>query len=314
MSKVLKVIVNLFLVFAILIGAAILVPPLMGISTTVIDSSATETNLSVGSVTYAKSVDVSELNVGDKVLVDSDAGTYAYVIEATDAASGEFTVIDAKNASAEPTEITLRNTVSEIVITAPLIGYIMMAMHSVEGLIIIGLVVVFIIILFVLSELWKKSDDDEEDEGEEESEKADEAVNAEEMPADAQLNLVNESEEASQGQIDEAVLIDAELSKAVEETKLSMDDSAEGLKAHMQTVVDGTPDSEAEAAEAEEAESTDVENQEDDQTEEDADSFIPVSRLSAEELLEKAKEAGEEPKVTKDEVTGVTILDYSDLI
>ena len=36
--------------------------------------------------------------------------------------------------------------------------------------------------------------------------------------------------------------------------------------------------------------------------------------LTAEELLKKAEEAGDHPKVIEDEETGVTILDYSDIL
>lgn len=39
---------------------------------------------------------------------------------------------------------------------------------------------------------------------------------------------------------------------------------------------------------------------------------IPV--YSAEELLKKAEQAGDKPEVKKDEDTGVTILDYSDIL
>ena len=51
MSKFLKFIVNLFLTLAILTAVAILVPPLLGINTTIVDSAGMDTNLPLGSVT-----------------------------------------------------------------------------------------------------------------------------------------------------------------------------------------------------------------------------------------------------------------------
>ena len=68
MSKFLKLIVNLFLIAAILVAVAILVPPLAGITTTIVDSSSMDTNLPLGSITYSTSctstsVSVSERNV-----------------------------------------------------------------------------------------------------------------------------------------------------------------------------------------------------------------------------------------------------------
>lgn len=165
MSKFLKVIVNIFLVCAILIAAAILVPPVLGITTTIVDTTDMNTNLPQGSITYSQDVNVTKLVSGNEILKESDTKTYAYIIEEGDASTGKFKVLNATDKSATAEEITLRNSVSKVMITIPYIGYVVMAMHSMEGILIIGLVVLFMIILFILSELWKKRpDEDEEDE------------------------------------------------------------------------------------------------------------------------------------------------------
>ena len=109
MSKFLKVIVNLFLVCAILIAGAILVPPLLGVSTTMVDSSSMDTNLPIGSVTYSQDVSVADISVGDKILVESDTKAYAYIVESADAGAGNYIVTDATNPPAEPVVVTLRN-------------------------------------------------------------------------------------------------------------------------------------------------------------------------------------------------------------
>ena len=323
MSKFLKFIVNLFLIGAILIGAAILVPPLAGISTTVIDSSSMTTNLPVGSVTYAKDVDVTEIEAGDKVLDDSDGKIYLYVIEEGSAGTGRFLGTDANSASGEQKELVLRNDVSKVIITVPFIGYIMMAMHSVEGLIIIGLVVLFIIILFILSELWKKPDEDEEEEDEEEgkdkekeSTKAAEASKPEKTePEEGTPNAMTEEEALALAK-DELMRVLAEdqdgekAASAEAEVPASEQDITEELISQEEKTEEVT---EVQMEETEPEEPS-AELPEEEVIDEDPSSFVPVTRMSREELLKKAEAAGEEPVVTKDEELGVTILDYSKLI
>ncbi len=164
MSKFLKVLVNIFLVTAILIAAAILIPPLAGVSTTIVDSASMDTNLPLGSVTYSTNVDVSRLGVGDEILKDNDISTYAYIIRSGDETTGQYRVVSAADPDGVEEDVVLRNTVPKVAVVVPYIGYIMIAMHSVEGIIIIALVVILMIILFILSELWKpQEDDDDED-------------------------------------------------------------------------------------------------------------------------------------------------------
>ncbi len=163
MSRFLKVIVNIFLVAAILIAAAILVPPLLGVKTTIIDLESIETNLPMGSVTYSRDIYSAELQSGDKFLKESGNQIYAYIYESGDASEGTVMARNANDPSAEIGEITIRSLVSKIVLTVPFIGYVIVAMHSLEGIIIVGLVILLMIILFILSELWKPDDDDEEE-------------------------------------------------------------------------------------------------------------------------------------------------------
>ncbi len=167
MSKFLKFIVNVFLIFAILVAAAILIPPLAGVTTTIVDTASMDTNLPLGSITYSTDVAVSELKTGDEVLKENNSSTYSYIIKSGDASTGTFTVVSSTNPDGEEEEITLKNTVSKVAVMVPYIGYVIIAMHSTEGVIIIALVVVLMIILFILSELWKAKSDDDDDEEEE---------------------------------------------------------------------------------------------------------------------------------------------------
>jgi hypothetical protein len=172
MSKFLKFIVNVFLIAAILTAAAILVPPILGIQTTIIDSATMDTNLPMGSITYATDIQAADVKVGDEILKDDNASTYAYMVKEANPEDGNFTVVSASEQDGQPETITLRNQVPKVAVIVPYIGYVIIAMHSMEGIMIIALVVVLMIILFILSELWKdRSDEEEEPEDDQNSDK-----------------------------------------------------------------------------------------------------------------------------------------------
>ena len=177
MSKFLKLIVNLMILCIAAVALALLVPPLAGVKTIMIDDSGKETNLPLGSVTYGQYVDVGELKQDDKILVESGTSTYEYKIKGMDEAAGTYILTDAHSDSVEEHTAELGGSVAVTLFTVPYIAYAAMAMQSVEGLIIAGLLIVFMIILFILSELWKKDDeyeeDDEKDEDEEDEEDED---------------------------------------------------------------------------------------------------------------------------------------------
>ena len=190
MSKLLKLIVNVFLVAAILIAVAILVPPLAGVKTTIVDTTAMKTNLPLGSVTYSNDIDVFDIKPGDVILKENDSSTYAYVIIETDAANGKFKAISAADPNGPEEEVILRNTVSKVAVMVPYIGFILIAMHSLEGIIIIILVVILLVIMFILSELWKDRGEDEEEEqeeGEEEKEPVPQVTATEEIGIDTEM-------------------------------------------------------------------------------------------------------------------------------
>ena len=60
MSKILKIIVNLVVLFSIIVAAALLVPPFAGVDTVMNDNTGTETNLPIGSVAYGKECECKE--------------------------------------------------------------------------------------------------------------------------------------------------------------------------------------------------------------------------------------------------------------
>lgn len=166
MSKFLKLIVNLMILCIAVVALALLVPPLAGVKTVMIDDSGRETNLPLGSVTYGRYVESGALEEGDKILVENGASAYEYVVRGMDETAGTYILADSYNDDAEEHTAELRGQIAVTLFTVPYLAYAAMALQSIEGLIIAGLLIVFMIILFILSELWKK--DDEEDEEEEE--------------------------------------------------------------------------------------------------------------------------------------------------
>lgn len=191
MSRFLKVIVNIILVGAILTAAALLVPPLAGVQTFVMDDMSMQTNLAPGSVTYAVDKEAGELKNGDKVLEQASSGSYVYRVTNLNVQEDTCT-LTAPNTSPQLTkEANISNGVAKVVFTIPVIGYVVMAMKTTEGLIIIGLAVLFVILLFILSEVWKKDEDDEDEEEDEE---------AESLEEDGRRRMTEEEDEDEDGE------------------------------------------------------------------------------------------------------------------
>ncbi len=182
MSKFLKAIVNIVLLVAILSAGALLIPPLLGVTTKVSDGTG-NTNLSRGSVTYATSAQATELEVGDRILQEDSNGSYIYTVSSIAADTSTYTVTD--EVSGNTTDLQLTGGVQKVALTVPVIGMLSLTLQSREGIIILGLCVAFLIILFILSEVWRKDDDEDEDEDEEdddEDEAEDDSDEEEEKP------------------------------------------------------------------------------------------------------------------------------------
>lgn len=346
MSKLLKVIVNTLLLLAILSAGALVIPPFAGITTLVSDGMG-NTNISRGAVTYAKKTDTSSVATGDKILVDDNSGKYIYTIQSLDTAAGTASV---KNViSGDATEITVRETVSKVIVTIPVIGFLSMAAQSREGIMIIGLAILFLVILFILSEVWKRDEEeDEEDEDEDEDdEKASEELRSrkkaaleekkkrEEQEMTEQLRAADQktaeeekqdefeipdleeegTEQVSFHTVDLQNLVRGEeteeIPEAVEETEIVEEAAAEETAEEVTEETEETESAEPETVEEiEEFEET-IEEPEPEPSE-PIELAMPV--YTAEELLQKAHAAGDDPKVIEDPATGITILDYSDIL
>ena len=345
MSKLLKVIVNTLLLLAILSAGALVIPPFAGITTLVSDGMG-NTNISRGAVTYAKKTDTSSVATGDKILVDDNSGKYIYTIQSLDTAAGTASV---KNViSGDTTEITVRETVSKVIVTIPVIGFLSMAAQSREGIMIIGLA-----ILFILSEVWKRDEeeDEEEEEEDEDDEKASEELRSrkkaaleekkkrEEQEMTEQLRAADQktaeeekqdefeipdleeegTEQVSFNTVDLQNLVRGEeteeIPEAVEETEIVEEAAAEETAEEVTEETEETESAEPETVEEiEEFEETIEEPEEEPEPEPSEPIELAMPVYTAEELLQKAHAAGDDPKVIEDPATGITILDYSDIL
>ena len=348
MSKLLKVIVNTLLLLAILSAGALVIPPFAGITTLVSDGMG-NTNISRGAVTYAKKTDTSSVATGDKILVDDNSGKYIYTIQSLDTAAGTASV---KNViSGDATEITVRETVSKVIVTIPVIGFLSMAAQSREGIMIIGLAILFLVILFILSEVWKRDEEENEEEEDEEEEDEDDEKASEELHSRKKAALVEKKKREEQEMTEQLRAADQktaeeekqdefeipdleeegteqvsfhtvdlqnlvrgeeteEIPEAVEETEIVEEAAAEETA---EEVTEETESAEPETVEEiEEFEETIEEPEEEPEPSEPIELAMPV--YTAEELLQKAHAAGDDPKVIEDPATGITILDYSDIL
>lgn len=353
MSKLLKVIVNTLLLLAILSAGALVIPPFAGITTLVSDGMG-NTNISRGAVTYAKKTDTSSVATGDKILVDDNSGKYIYTIQSLDIAAGTASV---KNViSGDTTEITVRATVSKVIITIPVIGFLSMAAQSREGIMIIGLAILFLVILFILSEVWKRDEGEDEEEEEEDEDEDDEKASeelrsrkkaaleekkkreeqemieqlraadqktAEEEKQDEfeipDLEEEEETEQVSFHTVDLQNLVRGEeteeIPEAVEETEIVEEAAAEETAEEVTEETEETESAEPETVEEiEEFEETIEEPEEEPEPEPSEPIELAMPVYTAEELLQKAHAAGDDPKVIEDPATGITILDYSDIL
>ena len=353
MSKLLKVIVNTLLLLAILSAGALVIPPFAGITTLVSDGMG-NTNISRGAVTYAKKTDTSSVATGEKILVDDNSGKYIYTIQSLDTAAGTASV---KNViSGDTTEITVRATVSKVIVTIPVIGFLSMAAQSREGIMIIGLAILFLVILFILSEVWKRDEEENEEEEDEEEEdeddekaseelrsrkkaaleekkKREEQEMTEQLRADDQKTAEEENqdefeipdleeegtEQVSFNTVDLQNLVRGEeteeIPEAVEETEIVEEAAAEETAEEVTEETEETESAEPETVEEiEEFEETIEEPEEEPEPEPSEPIELAMPVYTAEELLQKAHAAGDDPKVIEDPATGITILDYSDIL
>ena len=347
MSKFLKFIVHFIVICTILCVVALAVPPFWGITTEIMDDSGADTNLSLGSVTYAIPVKTDEVSVGTPILVQGDTNVYRYNIVSLDLENHTGTVIDPNANSTETVNVAVKNYVPKVVITIPFLGYLLIATESIEGLIILGLAVLFLIILYVIAELWKKDSEEDYD---------DDDYDETYVKSAKELKREEKERERRMREEDRQMLRDEKTRKKEEKKKRKiiktggfvdevyedeLDDEEEEKprkRANVQTATSEAHEllkKEIAAATAEEPEKPVTKQtrrtapaagdrirksarpktqpaEEKEQPVEIKKMAIPIR--SAAQLADMAKKQGDAPDIVRDEISKVTLFDYSDII
>ncbi len=289
MAKFLKFIVNTIMIVSIVVAASLLVPPLAGVTTLIVDDLDMETNLETGSVTYAWGLDAGELKVGDKILLQ-DERDMLYSISSVE--GNEFVLEDTLSTDNEMITKELQGMIDKVVLTVPFLGYVSMALRTVEGLIIVGLSVVFVIILFVLAEIWRKEEEENWEEGEEADKKEAEGESDQKEELTENQNQGVETEESDKEEFGSADAVTSESGEVLEE-KFEASENVVAADALEENVFVSVPADDCKGSK---------------------EKILAMPLYTKEELLERAKAAGDEPELIMDELSGVTFLDYSDIL
>ena len=341
MSKFLKFIVHLVVICTILCVVALAVPPFFGVQTVIMDDPQDQTNLPMGSVTYAIPVAAGEVPVGTRILVQEDGKTYRYNIISLDAANHTGVVADPTVSGAETLTVAVKNYVPKVVITIGYLGYLMMATKSIEGLVILGLAALFLIILYIIAELWRKepADDEEEDEDEEEvyvksarELTREEKERAKRMKEEDEALLKEEKarkkKEKSEkkivrtgGFVDEVLEEDLEPEVPLPKKKRPVNEQTATSEAHelLKKEIAAATTEEPAPADDEIGFLADLEEEEEKPAPEQPKEKVVYKKMAiptwtASQLAERARKDGDDPDIMKEAITKVTLFDYSDII
>ena len=350
-QKVLKFIVHLVVICTLVCVLGLVLPPFFGVRTVIVDKADEATNLPVGSVTYAIPEKSSAISVGTPILVQKDSKTYKYTITDLDASKGTGTVTDQSVSGGKTLTIKVGDYVPKVVITIGYVGYLLVATESIEGLIILGLVVLFLIILYVIAELWKKEPDDIQDDMEDPEPgyvkskkelKREEKARARRMREEEKEILQEEKARKRKGkkaekrkvrtggfvdEIDEDDITEHSSEKkasAMQQTaQTAASEAHEELKKEIAAATSEEADMAPEfertqrrPAERKTARPQPRRTEEPERVEEEQVTIgsLAMPSLSAAQLASRVKQAGDAPDIVKDDITNVTLFDYSDII
>ena len=162
MSKVLKVFIHLILLLSILTWLLLLVPSLVGVTAVVVKKGMV-TNIPMGSVVYVLEKSLNELKADDKILQRGENSAYLYGITSLDTSAGVVTL--RRFGRDVRQEVILRKTAKKVVITVPLIGYLVgylfIALQTTEGRIILGQEALHVFIFFIVAKICSGKENEE---------------------------------------------------------------------------------------------------------------------------------------------------------
>ena len=332
MSRFLKFIVHFIVICTIGCVLALALPPFFGVNTVIIDDSSKATNLPLGSVTYAIPQKAEEAYVGEKILVQDESKMYSYLISSLKTEEKPATVIDPSNAGGEQINVAIQDYIPKIVITIPYMAYLLVATESTEGLIVLGLAVLFLIILYIIAELWKSEPEEEEEIADpapgyvksKKELKREEKIKAKQLKEE-ERQIKNEEKKNRKkkktvrtggfvDEIEEAVEEEEEVSAADEKTIFVQNvanEAHEVLKKEIAAVSVSEParKSVSELGELKKKESKAAEKPEAQKV-----GRMAIPMKSVQQLKAEAEAAGDQPEIMQDDITKVTLFDYSFII
>ncbi len=338
MSKFLKFVVHFIVICTIFCVVALAVPPFFGVTTVIRDDSTQRSNLAMGSVTYAIPVKTEEASIGMPILVNDGNDVYRYNIASLDLSSQMGTVVDSQDVTGEPVYVAVKNYVPKVVVTVPYLGYLLVATESIEGLIVLGLAVLFLIILYVIAELWKKdsSEEPEEEYDEPVRVKSSRELRQEEKARDKRMKaedrefLREEKARQKEERKNRKIIKTGGFVDEIYEDEMEHEDSApprrrnnlqsatsEAHEVLKKEIAAATAEDYMEEEAPRRERSSGSRRQQPQQPvrrEPQEVQKMAVPRYSASQLAEKAKREGDSPDIIQDEVTRVTLFDYSDII
>lgn len=354
MSKFLKFIVHFVVICTIVCVLGLALPPFFGVRTVIMDTSDKATNLPVGSVTYAIPVRTDEVAAGTPILVQEDSKTYRYNLVSVNRENNTGVVIDTTTSAQENITVSVKNWVPKVVVTIPLVGYLLVATESFEGLIILGLVILFLIILYVIAELWKKEPEDEYEDLQGDTRhvksskelKMEEKARAKRMKEEdnellhgekAKKKRARKEEKARRkkirtgGFVDEIYEDDLDdeapeqepTVRPVRNVQTATSEAHELLKKEIaaataddsQELSDDYFDAPGNLTERINLLESDLATEDDEEEEEPIEiRKLAIPRRSATQLANRARKAGDSPDIVRDSITKVTLFDYSDII
>ncbi|MCR4653638.1 MAG: hypothetical protein K5744_08080 [Eubacterium sp.] len=339
MSKILKLFDALILAIFIAAGAALVIPQqFMGIDAAVAGQE-TKGDVPVGTVVYSRKVSTSEITEGEKIFAQDGDTMNVYTVVAYDEKNETITVDGEGN-----TKFSLSNSYQRVVGEVPLIGYLMLATQSSQGIMLLGVLLFFVVFIFVVSELVRSDKDDDDDDDEEDSvykellekkkRKQKEAAKAErealktekakrkaerrrpeEDEGDAEEDTDQEETHADSNMIE----IPAETSEEenspspVESIRENLGQEAlPDVQAALEAALESQPLNRT--AETSSLSVSTPEEDNDPQLNEDGEIELAIPIRTADELLEKAYAQGLDPVVEDDVITGIKIVDFSECI
>lgn len=331
MSKFLRILVRIILILLIACGAALLLPPLFGIDTVVIESEMS--NLDRGTVVYAKAVAPSSLESGDKFLHAGDNDEIdSYVVKEYDSTDDVIIASESEDAAEQKLQAN-GDSVRKIVFTVPFIGYLFIATQSTTGLMILGGALLIIIILFIISEVLRRSGEEEDEDVPEDDDdyftslekKKTEKFTAEieeekkQKKADENFPVEGEGEEFIsnlKGAVTGNMFPEGASGKgdsggpkaAPDEEDMVQTDGLPNVQAALEAALEGR---QIETATKNVQHPKAVERHTTPKTGE-IELAIPIR--TAEEFVARADKDGDDPEVTEDEETGIKFVDFSDCL